>query len=337
MRRIVCACAVMILAACSTGGSNSRDGGARSSAASASPSERSPSPSAAGSPIDIASLTGRIVFSDDTNDIWSMKADGTHVRRLTSAPALEFDPTWSPDGRRIAYRHQSGDDRTTEIYAMDADGTHRLRLTRNDVADWGPDWSPDGRRIVWNSSVGTGGFGFFGYVIAPDGTGLRRITRHYIEYPAWSPDGSRIAFMAQEAGAVGNNPNYNIFVMDADGSHVRRLTTMEGEDGWPAWSPDGKRIAFSSARDDCSISDAPDCRTTGDVGPWADVWIMNADGTEQRRVTSEFGQFFTWSPDGSAILVTGDETYLIRADGNGLTPFPVEGVSHPLFPDWIPA
>ena len=290
-----------------------------------------------GNPIAIGSLTGRITFSDDTNGIWSIRADGSHLRQLTNAAAMEFDPTWSPDGSRIAYRHQSGDDGSTEIYVMDADGSRQQALTRNDVADWGPDWSPDGRLIVWNSAVGTGGFSFYGYVIGPDGSGRRRITRHYIEYPAWSPDGSKVAFMAQEPGAVGSNPDYNIFVMDADGSHIRRLTTADGEDGWAAWSQDGDQIVFSSARDDCSISDASDCRTTGDIGPWEDVWIMNADGSDQRRVTSEFGQFFAWSPDGSTILVTGMDPYLIRPDGTGLTPFSVEGAGHPLFPDWVAA
>jgi Tol biopolymer transport system component len=273
------------------------------------------------------------VLSDETNDIWSMRADATHVRRLTSSPAMEFDPTWSPDGSRIAYRHWPHNG-TSRIFVMKADGSDQRNLTRKDV--WGPDWSPDGRRVAFNSVVGTGGFDVYGYVVAPDGSGLRRISRHYVEYPAWSPDGSRIAFMAPEPGATGSNPDYNIFVMDADGSHVRRLTTAPGEDGWPAWSPDGTRIVFSSARDDCSISDAADCRSTGDIGPWEDVWIINADGTGQRRVTSEFGQFFAWSPDGSAILVAGAaEMYLIRPDGSGRTPFPVEGVANPLFPDWI--
>jgi TolB protein len=333
MRRIIPAMTLVILAACSSprpaGGAN----GSGSPSASLTATQPDASPSASGPRIDIRSLKGRIVLSDETNDVWSMRADATHVRRLTSSPAMEFDPTWSPDGSRIAYRHWPHD-AASRIYVMNADGSDQRNLTRKDA--WGPDWFPDGRRIVFNSVLGAGAFDVFGHVVAPDGSGLRRISHRYVEYPAWSPNGSRIAFMAPEPGATGSNPDYNIFVMDADGSHVRRLTTAPGEDGWPAWSPDGTRIVFSSARDDCSISDAADCRTTGDIGPWEDVWIINADGTGERRLSSDFGQFFAWSPDGSAILVAGAaQTYLIRPDGTGLTPFPVQGVQHPLFPDWI--
>jgi TolB protein len=287
-------------------------------------------------PIVTDSLRGRIVFSDDTNDIWSMRADGSHVRRLTNAPAMEFDPTWSPDGKRIAYRHQVGDDATTEIFVMDADGSQQTNLTRNEVADWGPDWSPDGDAIAFNSAMKTGGVGLYGYIVAPDGSGLRLISHHYVEYPAWSPDGSRIAFMAQEPGASGSNPDYNIFVMNADGTDITRLTDAPGEDGWPAWSPDGSQVVFSSGRDDCSISQSADCRSTGDIGPWEDAWIMNADGSRQHRLADEFAQFFAWSPDGEAILVAGGgDMYLIRSDGTGMTPLEVPGVPHPLFPDWI--
>lgn len=300
----------------------------------------SPSPAASPTegevPIDIDSLEGRIVFSDETNDIWSMQANGSRLRRLTSAPAQEFDPTWSPDGTRIAYRHQTGDDATTEIFVMDADGSHQTSLTRNEESDWGPDWSPDGDVIAFNSARETGGFGLYGYVVAPDGTGLRRLSHHYVEYPAWSPDGSRIVFMAQEPDASGSNPDYNIFVMNADGTAVTRLTDAPGEDGWPAWSPDGSQIVFSSGRDDCSISQAADCGSTGDIGPWGDAWIMNADGSDEHRLSDEFAQFFAWSPDGEAILVAGaGEMHLIRPDGTGTTSLNVPGAAHPLFPDWI--
>jgi TolB protein len=264
------------------------------------------------------------------------QADGSGAHRITRTPAQEFDPTWSPDGSQIAYRHQTGGDETTEIFIMDPDGSARRHLTRNHAADWGPDWSPNGRWIAWNSAEGADGGGLVGYVMRPDGSRVHRIAHHYLEYPAWSPDGSKIAFMAQEAGASGDNPDYNIFVMDADGSDIRRLTDAPGEDGWPAWSPDGARIVFASARDDCSVSQAADCLSTGDLGPWLDVWIVDADGSHLRRVTTEFGQFFAWSPERREIMVAGGASlYVVRPDGSGRSEVPVRGVPHPLFPDWI--
>ncbi len=166
----------------------------------------------------------------------------------------------------------------------------------------------------------------------PDGSHLRRIpTDVWVEYPAWSPDGKRIAFM----GGGTNASEYDIWVMDADGTNLVQLTDSPGPDGWPAWSPDGTRIAFSSVRDDCAYSDTPDCRFTGDIGPHHDVWIVNADGTGLSRVTPEFGQFMTWSPDGEYLLVSGYDLYVIRPDGTGRASLDLEGLRGGLSPDWI--
>jgi Tol biopolymer transport system component len=286
-------------------------------------------PVARGIPIDVASLTGRIVLSSE-DDVFTANADGTSVRRVTRKRGPEFDPAWSPDGEWIVYRDsRRGINQNDEIYVVRADGTGARNLTRDPGNDWGPDWSPDGRTIVFNSD--RDGLPMGGFLMDPDGSHLRRIpTDAYVEYPAWSPDGTRIAFMGGTSAS-----EYDIWVVDTDGSNLTRLTDSPGPDGWPAWSPDGTRVAFSSVRDDCDYSDAPDCRSTGDIGPHHDVWIVNADGTGLSRVSPEFGQFVTWSPDGEYLLVSGYDLYVIRPDGTGRTSLHLEGLRGGLLPDWI--
>jgi Tol biopolymer transport system component len=92
-------------------------------------------------------------------------------------------------------------------------------------------------------------------------------------------------------------------------------------------------IAFASERDDClhAAEDGP-CWVSGEVGEHHDIWVMDADGTKQRRVTPEFGQFVTWSPDGLYLLVSGYSLYVIRLDGTGRADVaPTAGG----IPDWI--
>ena len=282
-----------------------------------------------GTPIDISKLTGRVVLSTE-DDIYTANADGTGLVRATRRRGPEFDPAWSPGATRIVYRDsRRGINHNDEIFVMNADGTGRRNLTKDPGNDWGPDWSPDGRTIVFNSD--RDGLPMGGFLVRPDGSNLHRIaTEEYVEYPAWSPDGDRIAFM----GGVSAS-EYDIWTVKLDGTHLVRLTDSTGPDGWPAWSPDGTRIAFTSVRDDCLYSDAPDCRTTGDIGPHHDVWVVNADGTELHRVTPEFGQFVTWSPDGKYLLVSGYDLYVIRPDGTGRASLDIPGFSGSgLFPDW---
>jgi TolB protein len=135
----------------------------------------------------------------------------------------------------------------------------------------------------------------------------------------------------------GEGSPYDIYVMDADGTDVRRLTDGPGAEGWPAWSPDGRQIVFSTEWDDCGYSQAQDCLTTGDIGPWHSLYIMNTDGTDQHRLTRTFGQFAVWSPDGKYILFA-PWLNVIRPDGTGLARIPAEGSpAEPEMPDWVGA
>ena len=262
-----------------------------------------------------------------------INADGTGLTQVTGDPAAEFDPTWSPDGTRLAFRHQREDDRSTDIYVIDSNGANPRNLSGDDGApDWGPAWSPDGEWLAWNTSGGAQVRFDLG-LVHPDGTGRTVLQPGvFVEYPAWSPDGSRIAFMSQVAE---EGSQYDIYVMDADGSDVQRLTTEPSDDGWPTWSPDGTLIAFSSTRDDCEQAATPGCLSTGDIGPYHTLYVMAVDGSAQRRLSPLFAQIADWSPDGRFLVFEGRSGLtVLSADGSAIGTIPVD-VGAPGFPDWI--
>jgi hypothetical protein len=165
---------LLVPGACTGGGTRAGTAGAPVSPAATRASPAAPAQATGG--IGLSLLKGRIAFSAGPphgEDVHVINADGTGRARVTTDPAADFDPAWSPDGTRIACRHQPGDDLSTGIYVISADGSAARNLTRSDgVADWGPAWSPGGRQIVWNSGRAAPG-GLRGYLMAPDGSGVR--------------------------------------------------------------------------------------------------------------------------------------------------------------------
>jgi dipeptidyl aminopeptidase/acylaminoacyl peptidase len=171
---------------------------------------------------------------------------------LTTSPAREYDPSWSPDGRKIAYRYQPGEDEAeAEIYVMNADGSGKRNLTRSPGQDHSPAWSPDGSKISFAST--RGGLLPHIWLMNADGSSPTRVTTTVGgEYPAWSPDGRTIAFDVNTDVEPNIDPGsaagFDIFVINADGSGLRRLTNAPAEDQGASWSSDGTWIIYHRSR-----------------------------------------------------------------------------------------
>jgi serine/threonine-protein kinase len=228
-----------------------------------------------GAPVARASKPSRILFrstrDDPHGEIYSMKLDGSDVKRLTRRPGYEGQPAGSPDGRAIAFTSTRDDD-SGEIYVMDADGSDVRRLTFNRVRDGEAAWSPDGSKIAF-TEVAPGSaneeLGKEIFLIDATGRNLTRLTSNLAldAQPAWSPDGRQILFTSERTG------DGEIWVMGVDGSSVKQLTMSPGvAEGGAAWSPDGSQIAFTSLRDG-----------------QPDIYIMDQDGVNVRRLTSRAG------------------------------------------------
>lgn len=196
-------------------------------------------------------------------DIFTARADGSGLKRITDNPKYDAEPIVSSDGTRIVFGSQREGD--FDIYVMDADGANVRRLTDRVGYDGGPWFSPDGTKIVWR---------------------------------AWHPETEEEKAEwrdCMERDYIKPFP-LDLWVMDADGSNKRRLTNNGATNWAPSWHPDGRRIIFSSNMDDWR----EDIRKFGHN---FEIYLINLDGTGLTRLTfnSVFDSFPMFSSDGKKI------------------------------------
>jgi TolB protein len=210
--------------------------------------------------------------------IFVIGADGTGRRQLTGAPGPSATPVWSPDGQRIAFVQQTGDD--TQIYVMNADGGSQRPLTPGPGRLASPAWSPDGQQIVFTatrdgvSQIAT---------MRSDGSQRRNLAPSPGDQraPAWSPDGQLIAFLSR--ARLGH---FDLYVIGADGQNLRQVPTpafgLQPDVTGFTWLPDG-RLAYSNRSGTAQET----------------VTVTTVSGSEHRLLGTASSP--AWTPDGQRL------------------------------------
>jgi beta propeller repeat protein len=200
------------------------------------------------------------------------KPDGSVLREITNF-LEDGQPAWSPDGRKLAFASSRHGDKQFRIYVLDdvpleggtVDG-RPLNYGPDDIRGQMPAWTSDGRSIVYrgcdlgSARTECNGLGLYIVSAAPGPQTPKQLTE-YPEDTAPNVYGDKIVFMSNRDG------NWEIYVMNLDGSSVKRLTENAANDGLPVWALDGKNIAFLSDQG----------------GAWA-VWTMSPDGSNRRSL-----------------------------------------------------
>jgi uncharacterized repeat protein (TIGR01451 family) len=301
--------------------------------------------------------------------------DGTQVMNNASA-RVTVVPATAAQGKITFSSNRDGN---YDIYMMDADGSNLVQLTNNGAYNYHPALSPDGLKIDFASNVANYGNDFEIYTMDSDGSHVVQLTYNLVDdfAPVWSPDGTQIAFSNLTSNVPGDYRGslQEIFVLNNDGSGLRRITDNGFPDHFPTWSPDGTKIAYSSYRvnrwdiyvkDLFSGSEVNLTQNLGSAG-WYAAWspdgtkiayectptgsrqicVSDAQGTYQSVITASHGLGVatdpTWSPDGTKIAYMSDHDLPgIESGGYEIYVMDADGsnptrLTNNLANDWYPA
>jgi TolB protein len=254
--------------------------------------------------------------SRTAKEIYVMDYDGANPTIITGNQSINVSPRWSPDGRVLAYTSYRNNN--PDLMVLNFDSGRRDVLSAQRGLNITPAWSPDGQWVVLAMSPGSGsGTNLF---LLPKGGGTPKplTTGSAISVsPSFSPNGRQIVFNSDRGGTP------QIYVMDADGANLRRLTFQGNYNSSPRWSPRGDKVAFM-------------CRLAGNQ-----ICLMNPDGSDLRQLTSAgANEDPAWSPDGRHIVFTSNRTgsravFVMHADGSEQKRLTPSGDNY--LPDWSPA
>jgi TolB protein len=279
---------------------------------------------------------------EQSSQIFSVARPGARARRLTRG-GNGFDPDYSPDGRRIAFERRFGGAMPDTIFTMGADGSAPVRVTACAadpcLGSSAPAWSPDGNRLVFERAFGpivNDNAAALDLVTANSDGSDEQVLLHFrtreaegkeLHEAQWSPDGRRIAVTILNITA---RPRLGsaIYVLDADGSNLRRITPMRLNAGNPDWSPDGRRIVFNSSFEGQAA---------------VELYTVRPDGEGLRRLRKERERSFSfepvWSPDGGRIAFvhatprTPPHIWTMNRNGDDLRQL-THGSKPDVRPDW---
>ena len=264
------------------------------------------------------------------------------IRQLTSG-GQNAEAYFSRDGKRLIFQSTRDGRTCDQQYVMNVDGSgvhrvstgfgkttcgyffdgdRRIFFASTHAADTACPPKPDpSKGYVWGLDP------YDIYVANPDGSGLHRLTNYgvYTAEGTLSPDGQTIVFTSLKDGDL------DIYTMRIDGSNLKRLTFQPGYDGGPFFSPDGTKIVYRAWHPtDTALVSYRELLRQRLVRPnRMEIWVMNADGSDQHQITNlggaNFAPYFT--PDGRKIIFSSNyknprsrdfELYLVNPDGSGL-------------------
>lgn len=304
---------------------------------------------------------GTIIFTRNL-DIHKIEQGSYDSTKISTNPnSGSIFPRISPDKSKIVFisnkdaMPNGSGVRPQLMYTMNVDGSNQKLIVEDNQWYDSPSWSPDGTKLLFSKNVDSEGVQYKGYLdhyeiftSNIDGTNQNKITtpisrppstfKASVYSPSWSPDGTKIAYSSNIDGG------YNIYVMNADGTNINKITTPNDTNTSfyePRWSPDGTKIVYSKGSGDNA----------------RDIFVMNADGSNEKQLTSDrksdnynIGSSYpSWSPDGTKIIYmstkekyyglgetasNGYQLFVMNADGTNQTRISFDSSAN-MYPEWI--